>query len=429
MQANAASNANQTKPNTTMSTNAYQIGDLATFKAYDAESLGDNEPIFQPGQRLKLIAAGKEDGSFIACLETDEKVQDTCFLDELDLKPVAEVPVATPAAAPVAKVKKTAAKKAAPAAAAPAAVVAAPVVAAPVVAAPVETAPVAVPAKPVRAPKAAKTAPAAAAPAAAPAATTETPAVISGDTEAVRAALATSHDALEAARVLVTRADETYFTLGGVLNRIAEHKDYLTITDAGNVPRYQGATAFEDYVEKDLGVKARKARYLIAIYKHFSVLGLDEKRLTTIGWAKAKEIARAGGTIKDSELLLDFATGHNIDDLKAKIEETSVSAGGDGTGTSGAKAKKVAFKFVFFQDKADTLQAALDTAKQAIDSEDPNAALDYIMTEWMSAQAGVDMPLEQMLAYVNTKYGVTVGEVEADDVQAVEVAETATATA
>ena len=255
----------------------------------------------------------------------------------------------------------------------------------------------------------------------------EAPAVVQGDTEAVRTALATSHDAVQAARDLIIRGEETYFTLGGVLHHIAEHKDYLTITNEKNESLYQGQTAFEDFVEAELGIKARKARYLISIYRHFSTLGLDEKRLTTIGWAKAKEIARSGASIKDTEALLEYAPHHTIAELQAKIESSNVPAGGDGTGTTGTRAQKVSFKFVFFQDKATLLKQALDTAKQAIDNEDPNAALDYIITEWVAAQANVDMPLEQMLAYVSQKYNTNVIVAPGDDVQGVQQEATANA--
>lgn len=106
-------------------------------------------------------------------------------------------------------------------------------------------------------------------------------------------------DPLKAAARLVERQDRDDFTLGGVLSHIQRYNLHCTLG-------YSGTSDFQQYIEQELGVKYRKARYLISIYECFSKLGLDEQRLSAMGWSKAKELVRVVN--KDNfDALADFA--------------------------------------------------------------------------------------------------------------------------
>ncbi len=77
--------------------------------------------------------------------------------------------------------------------------------------------------------------------------------------------------------------------------------------------RLFGKRGFEDYIEKELGVKYRKARYLINIYDYFTALGIDETKLGQMGWSKAKELV-GKATKENFDELVEFANNHTRDE-------------------------------------------------------------------------------------------------------------------
>jgi len=228
-------------------------------------------------------------------------------------------------------------------------------------------------------------------------------------------------DALKAAKALVDRAEQTDFTLGGVLRNIHETGSFKTLG-------YDGKRGFDDYVEQTLGIASRKARYLIAIYTKFAMLGIDETKLNEIGWSKAKELAR----VPDADLKKDFnklvkkANDGTRDDLITHIKTKYEVV------TRGEQVQLKAFSFRLAEGDAHTAEEGLKEACTAIGEQDMNKAFVHIVGEWRGGTAGAELTLEESVELLVAKFGIqSMSYTDADgqefDVGGEEEAEQATA--
>lgn len=234
-----------------------------------------------------------------------------------------------------------------------------------------------------------------------------TPGVRNTDTEAVRD-LVTKGDLLASAQELVNKSNETDFTLGGVLAHIYNQRVYVTLGD-----QYEGKSGFEAYCEQELGVRYRKAMYLKQMYEFFTAAGTDEKRLSKIGWTKAREIMT--GNVNDVDAMLDFAEKNTRDALIAEIGKTKQSL----DGSSGDTVEKRKFTFTLTGMAGANAETALNTAKQLTGSDDNNVAFEHIMTEWATTSE-VELPLEDVLASIEARYKVSLRQMTEEEIAAVE---------
>jgi hypothetical protein len=205
-------------------------------------------------------------------------------------------------------------------------------------------------------------------------------------------------DALKAAETLVSQREATDFTLGGVLHNIHETGIYKQLG-------FDGKRGFDDYVEQHLGVAGRKARYLMANYVTFASLGVDTDKLESIGWSKAKELARipAEQLKKDYDKLVKLAGEKTRDELTAHITKKYTVV------TRGQSIKTTSLSFRFAEENGETVKQALAQAKpMAGENADDNAALLYICNDFLTGGPGSDMTLSQMTDLIETTFGVTV---------------------
>jgi hypothetical protein len=335
------------------------VGDILVFAGYSDESMSEDDMIFRPGDRVRIEKINP-DGGMVAMPADTDGPGDTVFPEELT---AAEGTSAEAAPAEVGS------EEAAPAEAKPAKKTKAKAKAK-VEEAPAETAPVEAVAE--DAPR-------------------------HSHAKSVQDILA-EHDALDAAKMLVERVEETYYTLGGVLADIYEQGIYKSVG-------YDGKRGFADYTQAELGIQYRKAMYLIDIYQRMQALGLDDTRLREIGWSKAKELLRFA-TADNFDDLVDYAKEHTREQLVDYLKTSNVSDGSEGT--AGGTVKKTKLSFSLFADQAEGVTRAIDAAKNMVGSDDPNQALEYICTEWSQMTESVEVSLEDALAHLQAKYGVSV---------------------
>ena len=224
-----------------------------------------------------------------------------------------------------------------------------------------------------------------------------TPVIEIADMASVREILA-EQDALAAAKSLVDKAEQTDFTLGGVLRHIHE-------TGAFKAIGYEGKRGFVEYCEKTLGIAYRKAHYLMQIYTAFAMIGADEAKLQQIGWSKAKELARieTGALKKGFDSLITKATEMTRDDLTAYIKKTyKVTTRGGADGVSLTQ-----FSFRLAEEEALTVNEGLNEAKAMVGDDDLNKAFAYIVGEWRNTSAGSDLTLEDTVELMAAKFGIT----------------------
>lgn len=226
---------------------------------------------------------------------------------------------------------------------------------------------------------------------------TATPVIEIADMASVKEILA-EQDALAAAQSLVDRAEQTDFTLGGVLRHIHETGAFKSIG-------YEGKRGFVDYCEQTLGIAYRKAHYLMTIYTAFAMIGADEEKLQQIGWSKAKELARieTGKLKKDFDSLIGKATEMTRNDLTAFIKKTykvTTRGGGD-------QVALTSFSFRLAEEDAEMVNSALTEAKTMTGEDDLNKAFAYIVGDWRNTGTGTDMSLDDTIELMVAKFGIT----------------------
>jgi hypothetical protein len=237
-----------------------------------------------------------------------------------------------------------------------------------------------------------------------------TPVVEIADMTSVREILAES-DALTAALSLVNRAEQTDFTLGGVLRHIHETGAFKSIG-------YDGKRGFDDYVRAVLGMEPRKSRYLMATYTAMALVGADEERLQSIGWSKVKELARieTAALKKNLDTLLTDAETMTRDDLIASIKKRfKVTSRGTNDGVT-----LTDFKFRLAEEDAAAVNEGLTEAKALVGEDDLNKAFAYIVGDWRNTGTGQDLSLEDTLELACAKFGLTAITITQADGQQVE---------
>ncbi|QJP17369.1 hypothetical protein G3545_29245 [Starkeya sp. ORNL1] len=175
---------------------------------------------------------------------------------------------------------------------------------------------------------------------------------------------------IKAARRLANRKGRAELVLAGALARLA--RDGRT-----------GKQDFDEFLREELGVRYRKAMYLIGIHDHFHRMDIDERRLATMGWSKAKE-------------LIGIATRENFDDLAdfaernkrtALIEHLNANYGRAASITKSRARTGGRMSFSLSRDQAETVQRALDMAKAKVGTDDAGEALALVCGEWVVTRA------------------------------------------
>lgn len=204
--------------------------------------------------------------------------------------------------------------------------------------------------------------------------------------------------AVVAARKLVKQAQATDYTLGGVLCKIEEDKDYEKVKDDSG-EFYTGKDGFEKFIENDLGLKYRKARYLMNVYETFSTLKVSEARLLKLKYSKAKEILDVvQAKPEEAEEWLEKADTLTLEDLNAQLTKARKKLGIErtarGTTGQGGGSEMTTLKVRFFNDQAKVVENALDKAKKQVEVSDGDTeatilqkASYLIYSEWLESQS------------------------------------------
>ena len=199
-------------------------------------------------------------------------------------------------------------------------------------------------------------------------------------------------DALKAAPALAEREAFTEFTLGGLLAFIKRgnlHSTIMTTVDGEEVPRYEsGLKGFNAYASEELGVKARKADWLVQIYERFSQV-TTEAKLAKIGWTTLRELTATGLDISEDNVdeWLTTARDSTIAELHEAVTKSINEHGGESHGNR-QTTKQVAYKLVVHEDQGQVWEEAFEKARETLGEEATNSECNhYILTEWMSLHA------------------------------------------
>lgn len=215
--------------------------------------------------------------------------------------------------------------------------------------------------------------------------------------------------ATEAATDLSKESEALFYTLGGVLMHVANDNLQETVQDAEGRPLYYGAGSFRRYVEEELSVSYRKARWLISIYETFAPLGVTEEQAAEIGWTKLRAMVPVVNE-DNLEDLMDFAKDNSRNELEEKIQTEYIDAG-----TEDTKVKKTTVTFSFIETDFDVVEGAIESAQKELDGDPTKSeGLMLICSEWATLTDGFDQPVEKAIEAVEKRYGVKLAIVKDD---------------
>ena len=202
---------------------------------------------------------------------------------------------------------------------------------------------------------------------------------------------------VQTAKKLDSRAEESYFELGAVLMEIEEQHAYEAMG-------YGGPGGFRDFCENELAIGYRRARYYMEIRQKADELGLTAADFASIGWTKIR-------------VMLPYLNEDNVTDLFSKAKRLS-RAGLEAQikqefldpeeRSLREKVKKVTFKFTALAHEADTIQNILEAAKERTEDGTLDAAFSLIVTEWGVMNENTGVTVEDMVAYIEQRFGVRV---------------------
>lgn len=204
----------------------------------------------------------------------------------------------------------------------------------------------------------------------------------------VKKAIEDSSDLITAAESLMNRAEATDFTLGGVLAKIEETAAFESLKAKDGTPKYGvGHVGFGNFCEAHLGLKYRKAQYLIGNYTTCVRLGITEKQIAGIGWSKLKE-AVGLMTADNFEEILQLAKDTPFGEFASEMKTRKIATGNVHGNT---QATLTTFTFKLFNDKAEAIKEALKAAQAVLGKENDDmaslsAAFEHIVTEWVQFQ-------------------------------------------
>lgn len=167
------------------------------------------------------------------------------------------------------------------------------------------------------------------------------------------------------------------FRLGGVLSLIQENQ-WL-----------EGHETFRELVESKFGIQYRKAMYLIEIYRTLVENQIPWEKVQDLGWTKLKDLTKIL-TPKNVDAWVKKAQKNTVLQLQelikaevAKQEEKDEEEEGSEAKETTKAAAITTLTFKLHEDQKVTVRAALEKAKQEVNSEFDTVALEAICVGYL----------------------------------------------
>lgn len=169
-----------------------------------------------------------------------------------------------------------------------------------------------------------------------------------------------------------------------------------------------GYSSFRDYVEDELSLKYRRARYLTSIASAVHELGLDWEDVQAIGWTKARSLLpylrnNAG---QNSDEWLDYARESTVRELEQRVKQGTLP--GTESEVEDPEQQKVKYTLEFDMDQSQLFNDCVEHAKRMFDVDDLPDAIESIFYDWMT-RAGTTLSkasLQEIADWLDEQYGV-----------------------
>lgn len=219
-------------------------------------------------------------------------------------------------------------------------------------------------------------------------------------------------------KTLRAQVEEGYWELSQALHEVYETSAYVA----------WGYDSWKEYVESDeLDFQLRKAQYLVSIATWFGKLNKGvQKWVAALGWSRAKELVGRVTNENAAEWKKKVA-GKTVIQIQEMLKADAAGdggggdGGGDGGSGEGQDEKPSRWAFSLFKGQRESVEAAMDLAKKASQSDKEGNNLTLICTEYMANNAAIDSADEylkrvektlgvQLIAYQDSTESIVFGE-------------------
>ena len=193
----------------------------------------------------------------------------------------------------------------------------------------------------------------------------------------------------------VERMENSYIELAQLLKETWD-KEYI---------RFWGYSTMKEYVENDLGISYRKARYLIGIAKTVEDLHLSWDQVRNIGWTKVRELVPYVDKSNVNEWL-DRADNLSVRELKEEVNRSRAT--GELVEITPREEKIASLNLRLRDEEMSAIMDAVDEAKRELGTEETGIALHHICCDYLARSGGsiARLPLETIVDWIREVYGV-----------------------
>jgi hypothetical protein len=180
-------------------------------------------------------------------------------------------------------------------------------------------------------------------------------------------------EAIDVIGQLAEEAEFTYFRLGGVFARVQAQGWYAPFP------------SFREFVEQKYGINYRRAMYWVEIYNSLVNSKVPYGKVKHLGWTKLSIIASllTNDNVDEWVKIAMGSTALQLADTAKKSKQTTV---GQLTDQSASTVTTKTFKL--HEDQKETVEAALEKAKEIGGFKDDTPAFEHICIEYLNGTIG-----------------------------------------
>lgn len=195
-------------------------------------------------------------------------------------------------------------------------------------------------------------------------------------------------DAFQSVKSLIEAGDRNHIELGGMLSAI----------EANNWFEEKGFSSFSEYLSKgiaeEFGFEERTARYLVSTYRSLSDNEIPWHVVSPLGWTKLRYLAPIL-TADNADDWAAKAAGWTVQQIIAAVKAAKVTGNlNTPPEPQGEPPKSVSFQL--FPDQKERVDAAIDHAMKAANTESKAVALDAICLSYIEGAQPVKPVKDQI---------------------------------
>lgn len=173
--------------------------------------------------------------------------------------------------------------------------------------------------------------------------------------------------------------DKTYFEVGGAL---------FVVQINGWFAPYP---SFKDFVEQSIGIRYRKAVYLVEIYEAMANVKIEWSKFQHLGWTKMRRLAKVVNAANADEWI-KIATEHTSSEIEELVRK---HLAGELKATKGSKPEH-SKTLKFHADQFEIVNKAIERAREQSGTKYDSAAFELICMDYLAGYS-----LEENLAHLS----------------------------